>query len=98
MLNSENILNNIVKKQKQRKIVIPNINKNERNNKGISELYKLYISNDYKPYQKNGSGLGLYLPNIYVRKNSGKRYNSNSHISSKDINSNKRLSPLNKKV
>ena len=96
--NSENILNNIVKKQRQKKIVIPNINKNERNNKGISELYKLYISNDYKPYLKNGSGLGLYLPNIYARKNSGKRYNSNSHISTKDINSNKRLSPLNKKA
>ena len=93
---SENRLNNAIKYQRQRRI-IPNIIINRPRNgilsKGLSELYKLYISNDYKnPSNKNN--IRLYLPNVYRRNVNGKRSNSNSYLSPNVINSKKRLSPI----
>ena len=94
--NSENKINNNIKIQRPRRLIIPNINrsKNIGLNKGISDLYKLYVSNDYKG--NNSNNIGLYLPNVFIRKNSNsKRSNSNSHSISNGINSKKKLSPLN---
>ena len=83
-----------------RRAIIPSINlpKNIALNKGLNDLYKLYVSNDYKG--KNSNNIGLYLPNVYKRNNNnGKRANSNSYINQNIINSKKKLSPLNiKKV
>jgi NIMA (never in mitosis gene a)-related kinase len=91
----DNRSNNISNNQRQRIAIMPYSNKNEKHNKGISELYRLYISNDYKiPSLRNGNSIGLYLPNVFVRKNSGKKYNNISQASS-NVNSRKRLSPIN---
>ena len=83
-------------------MVIPHLNRprNGGHNNALNELYKLYVSNDYKrPYGKNSNNLGLYLPNHYIRNNSiNKRSNSNSYINPNNISSKKRLSPINIKV
>ena len=96
--NSENKINN-QKIQRPKRLIIPNINrsKNIGLNKGISDLYKLYVSNDYKG--NNSNNIGLYLPNVFIRKNSNaKRSNNNSYSIPKGVNSNKKLSPLNIKA
>ena len=83
-----NISKNLISRR-----VIPNLNmpKNILLNKGLNDLYKLYVSNDYKG--KNSNNIGLYLPNVYIRNNNnGKRSNSNSY---NILNSKKKLSPLN---
>ena len=93
--NSDNRISNSNKIQKARRVIVPNINKpkNIGLNKGLSELYKLYVSNDYKG--KIPNNIGLYLPNVYKRNNSnGKRSNSNSCVNQNIINSKKRLSPI----
>ena len=100
---SENKLNNISINHKPRKLVIPQLNKPRNGggyNNALNQLYKLYVSNDYKkPYGKNSNNLGLYLPNHYIRNNSNnKRSNSNSYINPNNINSKRRLSPINIKV
>ena len=94
---NKNKINNIAIVQNQRaRRVIPNINipKNIVLNKGLNNLYKLYVSNDY--IGKNSNKIGLYLPNVYMRNNSnGKRSNSNSSKNQNIVNSKKKLSPLN---
>jgi NIMA (never in mitosis gene a)-related kinase len=91
-INKENKLNIISNNIKQRRIIMPYYHraKNIGGNKGLNELYKLYVSNDYKnPYGKNSNNIGLYLPNVYKRKYSnGERSNNNSH-NSNIINSKK---------
>ena len=98
-VNRENKLNILPNNLKQRRIIMPYFNrqKNGGGNKGLNELYKLYVSNDYKnPSGKNSNNIGLYLPNVYIRKNSnGKRSNSNSYINSNNVGSKRKLSPLN---
>ena len=96
--NSEN-KNNNSKIHNSKKLIIPNINrpKNIVLNKGLSDLYKLYVSNDYKG--NNSNNIGLYLPNVFIRKNSnGKRSNSNSYSIPNGVNSKKKLNPINIKA
>ena len=96
--NSENKINN-QKIQRPKRLIIPNINrsKNIGLNKGISDLYKLYVSNDYKG--NNSNNIGLYLPNVFIRKNSNsKRSNSNSYSIPNLVNSKKKLNPLKNKA
>jgi NIMA (never in mitosis gene a)-related kinase len=84
-------LNNI-SNQRLKRAVLQYSNKNEKYKKGSNGLY---ISNDYKiPSLRNGNNIGLYLPNIFVRKNSEKRYNNISQVFS-NVNSKRRLNPLN---
>ena len=81
--------------QRTRRLVIPTINrpKNVVYKNGLSELYKLYISNNYGI---NSNNIGLYLPNHYIRRNSNnKRSNSNSYINPNIVKGKKKLSPLN---
>ena len=96
--NSENKLKDVSMNQRPRRLVIPTINgpKNGVYKNGLSELYKLYVSNNYG---KNSNNIGLYLPNHYIRRNSNnKRSNSNSYISPIIVKGKKKLSPLNIKV
>ena len=92
-----NKINNILNNQRQRIANMPISIKNDRYNRGRSELYRLYISNDYKiPKLRNDNNIGLYLPNVFIRKNNGKKHNNISiSNASSNVNSKKRLSPLN---
>ena len=48
-------------------------------NKGLSEVYRLYVLNDINSSNKNK--YKLYLPNVYIRnKSNEKRSNSNSYL------------------
>jgi NIMA (never in mitosis gene a)-related kinase len=102
--NSEIRISNQIRRQKKALAPINNKQKNVILNKGLSALYKLYISNDYRNSAlKNGNNIGLYLPNVYRRNANGIRSNSNSYLSpnginSKKIASKKRLSPINIKI
>ena len=102
--NSEIRISNQIRRQKKALAPINNKQKNIILNKGLSALYKLYISNDYRNSAlKNGNNIGLYLPNVYRRNANGIRSNSNSYLSpnginSKKIASKKRLSPINIKI
>ena len=102
--NSEIRVSNQIRRQKKALAPINNKQKNVILNKGLSALYKLYISNDYRNSPlKNGNKIGLYLPNVYRRNANGIRSNSNSYLSpnvinSKKVASKKRLSPLNIKI
>ena len=95
--------NNLIKNQRRKKIVGPSLHrpKNIGLSKGLSELYRLYVSNDINGKNNNNPSnkYGLYLPNVYSRKKSNeKRSNSNSYIAPKVISSKKKLSPLNIKA
>ena len=100
-LNSNKSNNNLNKENK--KIVIPSLRRPKKIglSKGLSELYKLYVSNDLAGKNVNNSSnkYEMYLPNVYARKKGNeKRSNSNSYIVSKIINGKKSISPLNIKV
>ena len=100
---NSNKSNSNIKKEKNKKIDIPILLKPKKIglSKGLSELYKLYISNDLTGKNGNNSSnkYELYLPNVYARKKGNeKRSNSNSYIVSKVTNVKKNLSPLNAKV
>jgi len=102
--NSEIRISNQIRRQKKALAPVNSKQKNSILNKGLSALYKLYISNDYRNSPlKNGNNIGLYLPNVYRRNANGIRSNSNSYLSpnginSKKIASKKRVSPLNIKI
>ena len=92
-------LNNILKYQKQRRQIVPSISRPKNGlNKGLSELYRLYVSSDYKkPINKKHNV--PYLPNIYRRNNiNGKPGNNNSYIYPNNLNSQKKLISLNIKI
>jgi NIMA (never in mitosis gene a)-related kinase len=92
-------LNNILKYQRQRRQIVPSISRPKNLNKGLSELYRLYVSNDYKkPIGKIKNNVP-YLPNIYRRNNLiGKIGNNNSYINPNNLNSQKKLISLNVKI
>jgi hypothetical protein len=102
--NSEIRVSNQIRRQKKALAPINNKQKNVILNKGLSALYKLYISNDYRNSPlKNGNNIGLYLPNVYRRNAHGIRSNSNSYLSPQSINSKKiaskkKLSPIKIKI
>jgi hypothetical protein len=102
--NSEIRISNQIRRQKKSLAPINNKQKNVILNKGLSALYKLYISNDYRNSPlKNGNNIGLYLPNVYRRNAHGIRSNSNSYLSPQSINSKKiaskkKLSPIKIKI
>ena len=61
-------------------------------NEGMSELYKLYVSNDSKKIQGNNKYkpnimYGMYLPNIYLRRDGSKGNIRNKIIPNKRLNS-----------
>ena len=78
--------NNITEKNK--KVSIPSLirPKNRALSKGLSILYKLYVSNDLTKNSNVSDKKGIYLPNLYIKKKvNEKRSNSNSHIASKKL-------------
>ena len=92
-------LNNILKYQRQKRQIIPSISRPKNGlNKGLSELYRLYVSNEYKkPIGKKNNI--PYLPNIYKRNNiNGKVGNNNSYVYPNNLNSQKKLISLNIKI
>jgi NIMA (never in mitosis gene a)-related kinase len=100
---SDNKLNNVINNKRHKKVIIPCLHRPKNGlSKGLSELYRLYVSNDINGKASNNRQMNkyaLYLPNVYSRqKGNEKRYNSNSYIAPKVINSKKKLSPLNIKV
>ena len=93
--------NNIINNEKNKNVAVPSLHrpKNRGLSKGLSELYKLYVSNDLTKNINSSNKREIYLPNVDVRKKvSEKRSNSNSYIGSNILNDKKRLSPLNIKV
>ena len=75
--------------------------KNVGLSKGLSELFRLYVSNDLNGNngRNNSNKLGLYMKNIYhPKKVIEKRSNSNSCIATNELNGKKILSPLNIKI
>ena len=101
---SDNKSNNIIKNRRNQRLNIKYVHrpKNKALSKGLSELYKLYVSNDLGVKIGNNHPMNkyaLYLPNVFSRqKGNEKRFNSNSYIAPKVINPKKKLSPLNIKV
>ena len=93
--------NNITRNQKLKKIYKPSLNKPKKVglSKGLSELFRLYVSNDIvgnNNKKNNPNQYAIYLKNVYPKKIvSEKRSNSNSNLGSKEINGKKKLSPLN---
>ena len=93
--------NNIIRNQKLKKIYKPSLHKpkNVGLSKGLSELFRLYVSNDIvgnNNKKNNSNQYAIYLKNVYPKKIvSEKRSNSNSYLGSKEINGKKKLSPLN---
>ena len=98
---NDNKSNNNIKKERHRKIIIPTLKRPKKGmNKGLSDLYRLYVSSDLiGKNENNGSNkFALYLPNVYARKKGNeKRTNNNSYIGSNILKSKKKLSPLNTK-
>jgi len=94
-------VNNIMKYQRQRRQIVPSISRPKNGlNKGLSELYRLYVSNDYKkPLGKLKNNVP-YLPNIYRRNNNinEKKVNNNSYVYPNNLNSQKKLISLNIKI
>ena len=73
---------------KKKKVVIPSLKrpKNRALSKGLSVLYKLYVSNDLIKNSTGSDKKGVHLPNLYTQKKvNEKRSNSNSYITSKKI-------------
>ena len=102
-LNSNSKSKNNIIKENNKKVAIPSLHRPKKIglSKGLSELYKLYVSNDLSTKNVNNSSnkYELYLPNVYARKKGNeKRSNSNSYIASKLTNDKKSISPLNIKV
>ena len=101
-LNS-NKSNNNIKKENNKKVIIPSLHRPKKIglSKGLSELYKLYVSNDLSAKNGNNSPkkYELNLPNLYARKKvNEKRSNSNSYMGSKITNTKKNKSTLHIKV
>ena len=96
--------NKIIKNQRPKNIFKQNLCKPKNNglSKGLSELFKLYVSNDLNGNNgrnSNSNKFALYMRNIYhPKKVAEKRSNSNSCIANKDLSGKKIVSPLNIKV
>ena len=82
---NENKSNNVIKSQRNKKVIISNLLGKNMNNIGLNNLYKIYVSKDYAPtIDSPGKKYDFYLPKVYNMKNvKEKRANSNSEIGSK---------------
>ena len=82
---SNNKKSNIIT-EKNKKVVKPSLKrpKNRALSKGLSVLYKLYVSNDLAKNSNGSDKKGVYLPKLYIQKKvNEKRSNSNSYITLK---------------
>ena len=96
--------NNLIKNQRPKNIFKQNCHKpkNVGLSKGLSELFKLYVSNNlYGNNRRNNNSnkFAIYMKNIHkYKKVVEKRSSSNSCIGNKELIGKKILSPLNVKI
>ena len=66
---NENKENNIIKSQKNKKVIISNLLKGKIRSKGMNNLYKMYVSKDFlEKIQSPNKKYALYLPQVVARK------------------------------
>ena len=66
---NENKENNIIKSQKNKKVIISNLLKGKIRSKGMNNLYKMYVSKDFlEKIQSPNKKYALYLPQVVDRK------------------------------
>ena len=66
---NENKENNIIKSQKNKKVIISNLLKGKIRSKGMNNLYKMYVSKDFlEKIQSPNKKYALYLPQVIDRK------------------------------
>ena len=75
---NENKINNNAKSQRNKKIIISNLLKN----KGMNNLYKIYLSKDFlQKVESPNKKYALYLPKIFTRKKLKEKNNDNDNNS-----------------
>ena len=83
--NNENQGNNISKSHKNKKVIISNLFNGKLRNKGMNNLYKMYISKDFiEKIVSPNKKYALYLPQVFTRKKAKeKKSNSDSLVEPK---------------
>ena len=83
--NNENQGNNISKSHKNKKVIISNLFNGKLRNKGMNNLYKMYISKDFiEKIVSPNKKYALYLPQVFTRKKvKEKKSNSDSLVEPK---------------